>query len=117
MILRRAILLATGREGFVDQVVDFRAAFAGEANEHFCLAVGIADGSRRKEALKLFVREQHRVNFIADDHAGGRFVGELRIERVADLREKLDRLLEVLDGEIDEDFSRHDSDFRKGRGW
>ena len=53
------------------------------------------------------MRQQHGVDILADDHAGARGVGELLVERVAETGEELDRLVEVLHGQVDENLHGH----------
>jgi ubiquinone biosynthesis protein UbiJ len=55
------------------------------------------------ELLELRLGQQHGVDVPADHHAGGRMVGELRVEGEAELLEKLDRLVEPLHRKVDED--------------
>ena len=40
------------------------------------------------KCLKKFLDQQHDENVIADDHAGGIFIGEIRVERKAELGKK-----------------------------
>jgi hypothetical protein len=53
------------------------------------------------------MRQKHDEDVLGDNHAGGSFIGALRIELKAKLSEELDRLLEVVDGQIDENLSTH----------
>src|SRR5262249_17336936 len=47
--------------------------------------------------------QQHHERLLADDHAGGVVVGELRVEGEAELGEERDRSLQVADGQVEEE--------------
>jgi hypothetical protein len=57
------------------------------------------------------VRQQHRVNVFADNHASRRLVGELRIEGVSQRRKKRDGFLQVFDRQVHKDFRSHKFSF------
>lgn len=106
VILGFAVFFAAGCHRLVDDGVDFLPAFDIEGDEHFGCLRGVGD-LLLGESLKLGVREEHRKNVLADDHARGRVIGELRVEREPELGEERDRCLQVFDGEIDEDLGGH----------
>src|SRR5262245_65162776 len=66
----------------------------------------VGDALARERAEEL-LHEQHHVQVLAEDHAGRVLVGELRVERVAELREEIHGALQVPDGQVDEDLQVH----------
>jgi hypothetical protein len=54
-----------------------------------------------RERLEELLDQQHGEDVLAEDHAGLVFVGELRVERVAEPGEELDR-------QVDEDLVGHE---------
>ncbi len=68
--------------------------------------MGIRDLLFRK-LLHFIVGQEHGVDVLAYDHAGRSLIRKLRVEREADRFEERHRLVEVLDGEIDEDLVDH----------
>src|SRR5229473_1837507 len=102
VILRFGGVLPAGRDGLPDHLVDLGPAVARQRKQSFGLPGRVAQlalGERLEEGL----REKHHVRFLADDHAGRLVVRELRIELEAELREELHRLLQVADGQVDEE--------------
>src|SRR3954469_21701711 len=104
MVLRLAWYAGAGRARPDDELVDFLAACAGNAGQHLGGLGGVGDGLVGEAAEEL-LHQQHGEQVLAEDHAGGIVVGELRIEAVAELREEPDRTLQVLDRQIDEDLA------------
>src|SRR5262245_25821825 len=51
--------------------------------------------------------QQHCIDIIADNHAGGSFIRELWVECISQLREERHRGIEVFHGKIDEDLGWH----------
>src|SRR6266850_1908450 len=102
VILRFGGVLPAGRDGLPDHLVDFGPATARQREQSFGLPGRVAElalGERLEEGL----REKHHVRLFADDHAGRLVVGELGIELEAELREELHRLLQVANGQVDEE--------------
>jgi hypothetical protein len=62
-----------------NHVIHALPAFAGQAYEHFRSFRRIANFLGR-EAGKFFLCQQHDEYIFANDHAGGGFIGKLRIE-------------------------------------
>jgi hypothetical protein len=52
--------------------------------------------------------QEHDEDGIGDNHAGGRFIGELGIELETELGKERDRVLEAFHWQIDENLSSHD---------
>src|SRR5712692_506036 len=102
VILRFGGVLPAGRDGLPDHLADLGPAVARQRKQSFGLPGRVAQlalGERLEEGL----REKHHVRFLADDHAGRLVVRELRIELEAELGEELHRLLQVADGQVDEE--------------
>src|SRR6185312_14935056 len=86
--------------------VDRRAAVAGEREERLGLLVRVADvalGERAEERLG----EEHHEGLVAQDHAGRLVVGELRVEREAELAPEGLAPREVFHREVQEELVRH----------
>ncbi|MNV47265.1 hypothetical protein D3C71_1391260 [compost metagenome] len=101
VVLRLARYGAAGSACAGDQVVDFGAAFARQADQHFGCLFGVHQRFAGK-ALEEIARQEHGVDVIADDHAGALLVGEIRVEGEAQLLEEVLRFLHVADGDVDE---------------
>ncbi|MBX7104005.1 MAG: hypothetical protein K1X57_07980 [Gemmataceae bacterium] len=105
-VLRRLPGCASGRNGLADHFINFGPVVAVQADEYLGVFRRIAD-SPWDELPELVVRKQHGINRLADNHACGRLVCELRIETVSEPAKKLHRFREVLDRQIDENQSGH----------
>ena len=66
----------------------------------------LADGLRRK-LLEAGFGQQHDVNGFADDHASGGLVCVMLVEAVAQMREELDRLLQILHRQVHKNIGCH----------
>jgi hypothetical protein len=90
-----------GAEGqrLVDQRVDGSPALGRQAGEHLRRRGRVGD-RLAGELRELLVGEQHRIDVVRDDHAGGGVVGELGVERVAEPGEERDRALRSFTGKL-----------------
>ena len=88
VVLRIHGVLSAGGDGLVHHSVHLRPAAAREREERLRVLRRIAELPPR-ERLEERLAEQHDVGLLADDHAGGLVVGELRVEPEAELREEV----------------------------
>jgi hypothetical protein len=98
-------MLSPGGDGVLHDLIHLSPAAAREREEPLGVlrrVAGLTPGERPEERLG----EQHHERLVADDHARGLLVRELRIEFEAERREEVHRLLQIADGEVDEDLSR-----------
>ena len=86
----------------VGEGVDTLAAGRGEREDRLGLLRVGSTSSFVVNSPNLALRQQHHVGALADDHRGGRLVGEALVEREAERGEERDRAVEILDGEVDE---------------
>jgi hypothetical protein len=77
-----------------------------QADKHLRRFLGV-DDRLAGELLKFRFRQEHRVNVVRDHHAGGRCIGELRIEGIAKLRKKSLGSIKILDWQVHEDLRGH----------
>ena len=104
VVLRVHGVLPTSGDGFLHHLVHFGPAIAREREEPLRVLGRVAElllGERPEEGFA----EEHDEGLLADDHAGGLVVGELRVELEAELREEVHRLLQIADGQVDEELS------------
>jgi hypothetical protein len=78
VILLLARLAAAGGERLVGDVVDRLAAVGGDADQDLAGLLRIGDPLRR-ELGELVMGEQHDVDHVGEDHAGGGVIGEHRV--------------------------------------
>lgn len=101
----KVLCLVVGRaargDGLRHKIVDLLAALATEADQDLHCLGRIADGLGGKLA-ELGMRQQHDGDRLADDHTGGRVVGELRVVRITERLEKGHRLGQVGDRDVEE---------------
>jgi hypothetical protein len=96
----------TGRHGPREDVVDLGAALRGQGDD--CLGVRDRVGDLLvDEGLEERLDEQHHARLLADHHAGGLLVGELRVELEPERGEELNALRQALHGQVHEDHSGH----------
>src|SRR5437870_11709327 len=88
VVLRIHGVLSAGGDGLVHHFVNLRSAAAREREERLRVLRRIAELPPR-ERLEEGLTEQHDVGLLADDHASGLVVGELRVEPEAELREEV----------------------------
>src|SRR5207248_10277843 len=93
VVLRIHGVLSAGGDGPVHHFVHLRSAAAREREERLRVLRRIAELPPR-ERLEEGLTEQHDVGLLADDHASGLVVGELRVEPEAQLREEVHRPLQ-----------------------
>ena len=91
-------------ECLLRQLVHLRPTVARNREQPLSMCRRIAELARR-EGLEERLHEQHHERFIADDHARGIVVRELLVELEAEGGKERHRLLQVLDGEVDEDLA------------
>src|SRR5512139_4175959 len=92
--------------GRVNDFIDLGLALLGQADKYLRRLLGVGD-RLTGELLEFWFCQEHRVNVLGDHHTGRRYVGELRIERIAKLRKKGLRSIEVPDGQIHENLGGH----------
>lgn len=100
-VLRLVVGRAAGGEGPGDEVVDLLAARAAQADQDFHGLGRVADGFGG-ELAELGMREQHDMDGLADDDAGGGVVGELRVMGEAEGLEEGHRPGQIGDREVEE---------------
>ena len=86
--------------------IDFGAAAAAHAQQHFAAGLGIAQtlgGELRIE----FRLQQHGENVVGNDDADGHFIAVLLVNAEAQCGKKLARTLDVADGEIHKNLTAH----------
>ncbi|EEF93401.1 hypothetical protein CATMIT_01969, partial [Catenibacterium mitsuokai DSM 15897] len=100
-VVLRLVRLRTGGDGLVGQRIDLGAAAQRQRHQGLHLALRI-DQLLLGEGLEERPHQQHREQILAEQHAGGVLVGELRVEAVAERGEESDRTVEVLHRQVDE---------------
>lgn len=107
VVLRRVhVRLAAVSGSGLNHAVDGLAVVGAQAQHDFAGSMGV-DDRLLGEHGPLRVGEQHHVDAVGDDHAGGGVVAELRVVDGADCFIEGLGLRQVSDGQVDEDFLGH----------
>jgi len=69
VVLRRSVRLPSGGDRLRNQIVNLRPVITRQGDQHLVTFVASLIGSEK--LLEVRMRQQHRVNVIADDHARG----------------------------------------------
>jgi hypothetical protein len=82
------------------------------AHQHLGRSARVGDGFRRK-LLEAGLGQQHHINILGHDHAGGSLIGVVLVEAVAQVCEELDRCLQIAHRQVHKDVGRHIAPVKK----